>query len=74
MLPKVENPIPETIGLGTVIALGAAMGMSALVIAIVLRFPDAQRDTWSRLGLAGGFLFGLVFYLTALVAQLLCRQ
>lgn len=59
MLPKVEKPIPETIGLGTIIALGAAMGMASLAVAVMLRLPDAQRDAWSRIGVAAGFVLGL---------------
>lgn len=74
MLPKVENPIPETIGLDTIVAVGAAMGMAALVLAIALRLSDEQRDAWSRFGVATGFVLGSGFYLTALVVQLLCRQ
>jgi hypothetical protein len=61
------------IGLDTIIAVGAAMGMAALVLAIALRLSDAQRDAWSRFGVATGFLLG-GFYLTALAVQLLCRQ
>jgi hypothetical protein len=74
MLPKVENPIPETIGLTTVVALGAGISMAAFVAATVLGLPETQRDAWGRYGLASGFLIGVAFYLMALVIQLLCRQ
>jgi hypothetical protein len=74
VLPEVENPIPETIGLDTIIAIGAAAGMVCLVFAIALRLPDRRTDAVSKLGVAAGFALGSLFYLAALVVQLLCRQ
>jgi hypothetical protein len=74
VLPKVENPVPETIGLDTIIAIGAAVGMVCLVLSIALRLPDRRTDALSKLGIAVGFAFGSLFYLFALIVQLLCRQ
>lgn len=74
MLPRVEHPVPETISLSTIVGLGAGIGMSVLVLAMLLKLPDDERDSWTRYGVAVGFLFGLGFYLLALATQLLCRQ
>jgi hypothetical protein len=74
VLPEVENPIPETIGLGAIFSMGTAGGMVLFVVATTLRFPDARRKQWGKAGLLIGFGLGLAFYLIALVTQLLCRQ
>ena len=71
MLPKVENPIPETIGLGMIFSVAGAFGVFGLVLASTLRLPDAQRDAWSRRGMAAGFAVGSALYLAALLAQIL---
>lgn len=74
MFPEVENPIPETIGLGSIFSAAGAGGVLLLVVAILLGHADTRRDAWSRLGMLGGFIVGLGFYLMALLAQLFCRQ
>jgi len=74
MLPRVESPIPEAIGLGTIIGIAGALGVSSLVLATMLGLPHTQKERWTMWGTAIGFLVGLAFYITALVAQLLCRQ
>jgi hypothetical protein len=74
VLPKVENPIPDTIGLGAIFTAAGAGGVLLLVLAIMLGLPDTQRDAWGRHGMAGGFVFGSAAYLLALVVQLFCRQ
>jgi hypothetical protein len=74
VLPRVESPIPETIGLGAIFTAAGAGGVLLFVLAIMLRLPDAQRDAWGRHGMAGGFLLGLASYLIALLVQLFCRQ
>jgi hypothetical protein len=71
VLPKVENPIPDTIGLGAIFSLAGAGGVLSLVIATLLGFPDRQRDAWSRWGMALGFAIGSGVYLISLLAQVL---
>lgn len=74
MLPEVENPIPETIGLDTIVATGAAVGMACLVAAVALRFTEDRANALSRFGIATGFVFAAAFYFLSLAVQLLCRQ
>jgi hypothetical protein len=43
MLPKVENPIPETIGLTTIVALGAGIsGLTFYLIALAIQLLCRQ--------------------------------
>lgn len=74
MLPRVENPIPETIGLGAIFSITGAIGISSLFLATMLGLSDTQKERWGMWGTAIGFLIGLAFYMTVLLAQLLCRQ
>lgn len=71
MLPRVESPIPDTIGVYTIIGSANAGGVLLFVVATMLRFPDAKRDAWGKVGIVLGFGVGLGFYLVTLVAQLL---
>jgi hypothetical protein len=71
MLPKVENPIPETIDLGTILGLAGAGGVLLLVVGTMLGLPDRQRDAWARWGTAAGFVAGLLIYFVLLFIQLL---
>jgi NADH:ubiquinone oxidoreductase subunit 6 (subunit J) len=74
VLPRVESPIPETIGLGAIFGIAGAAGVSSLFLATMLGLSDTQKARWGMWGTAIGFLAGLAFYMTALFAQLLCRQ
>jgi len=69
-LPRVEDPIPDAIGLGTIFSAAGAGGVLLLVLASLVGLPDRQRDAWGRKGMVGGFLVGSLLYLVALVAQL----
>ncbi len=71
MLPKVENPIPDTIGLGAIFSLAGAGGVLLLVLTTLLDLPDERRNTWSRHGMVGGFVGGSILYATALLNQIL---
>jgi NADH:ubiquinone oxidoreductase subunit 6 (subunit J) len=74
VLPRVENPIPETIGLGTIISIAGALGVASVFLATILGLPNSQKERWGMWGTTMGFLAGLAFYMIALLAQLLCRQ
>ena len=69
-LPKVEDPAPDTIGLGAIVSAAGAGGVLMFVLASLIGLPDAQRDRWGRRGIVVGFLGGMV-YAVALAAQLL---
>jgi len=70
LLPRVEDPIPDAIGLGTIFSAAGAGGVLLLVLASLVGLPDRQRDAWGRRGMVGGFLVGSLLYVVALVAQL----
>ena len=74
MLPSVENPLPETIGVGTIFSVAGACGTFALFLATMLNYPAPQRDAWHRVGTSSGFVLGTIIYFTALLIQLFCRQ
>lgn len=71
LLPRVENPIPEAIGLDVIFTLAGAGGMVLRFASSALGLPEGQRDAWARTGMNLGVLFGVCLYLVALVAQLL---
>jgi hypothetical protein len=70
-LPRVEDPIPNTIGLGAIFSAAGAGGILLFVLASFVGLPDARRDAWGRRGMVGGFVVGTLLYMVALVAQLL---
>jgi hypothetical protein len=70
LLPRVEDPIPDTIGLGAIFSAAGAGGVLLLVLASLVGLPDWERDAWGRKGMVGGFLVGSLLYLVALAAQL----
>jgi hypothetical protein len=69
-LPRVEDPIPDTIGLGAIFSAAGVGGVLLLVLASLVGLPDTQRDAWGRKGMVGGFLVGSLLYVIALAAQL----
>lgn len=71
MLPNVESPIPETIGLGTIFSLAGSSGVLAFLLATALNRSREEKEKWSSRGIAGGFCFGAIVYLAALIAELL---
>jgi hypothetical protein len=71
MLPSVESPIPETIGLGTIFSLAGSFAMLGFFLATLLKRSSSERDQWSGCGIALGLLLGAVFYLIALINELL---
>jgi hypothetical protein len=67
-LPEVEDPIPDKIGLGHVIAYAGA----GAVVGEVVRFSSAppRRERAVRRGLLIGFSIGLGFYALSLLVQI----
>ena len=69
VLPRVENPWPETIGLGF---LATAAGTGALLAVLAFATSDPRRRERAVLwGTVIGFSVGGAFYLISLAAQLL---
>ena len=71
-LPRVENPIPETIGLETVFAFAGAGGVFGTILGSIdrLRTRQRSREWWTRVGLQFGFFFGALLYIAAVIGQL----
>lgn len=69
MLPEVENPVPETIGLSTVFEIAAAGGIVGLVLATA--WSISNRETWAANGVVAAFAFSVCIYLVSLLNQLL---
>jgi hypothetical protein len=70
-LPRVEDPIPDTIGVGIIFSTAGAGGVIGLAAASMLGFSDAQLDAWARRGVSLGFAAGALFYVSALFGQVL---
>jgi hypothetical protein len=68
VLPQVEAPLPDRIGLGFPFSMAGACGVLVGLAHTVS--PPAKRDKAIRMGGLIGFLLGAVFYLLALLAQL----
>jgi hypothetical protein len=67
VLPRVENPWPDTIGLGLPV-MTAIAGMVLAGVAFT-KAARERRDDAQRWGLFLGFLMGAVFYFVALMTQ-----
>jgi hypothetical protein len=68
VVPRVEDPLPDTIGLTAVFALAGAGGVMASVICT--RSSEAKRERWIRRGGFFGFVLGLAWYLLAVIVQI----
>lgn len=71
IFPRVEDPFPDTIGLGTIFGAAGAGGVLLLVFASMLGLSERERDAWTRRGVSLGFATGALFYVFALVEQVL---
>ncbi len=71
ILPRVEDPIPDTIGVGALFSAAGAGGVLAVVAGSMLGISDGQQNRWARMGVSLGFVAGAVVYAIALVGQLL---
>jgi hypothetical protein len=70
-LPRVEDPIPDTIGVGVIFSTAGAGGVVMLVLGSMVGLSDAELDMWARRGVSLGFAVGALFYATALAGQVL---
>jgi len=69
VLPRVQNPWPESIGLGFPFALAGASGV--LMGVLLSEAPSAKRDRAIRIGGLWGFRIGALFYSACVVVQVL---
>ena len=68
-LPRVESPLPETVGLSLPLTAAGAAGVLAGLAFI--RARPAKRERAINYGGLLGFAAGALFYLVSLAAQLL---
>jgi hypothetical protein len=71
LLPRVEDPIPDTIGVGIIFGTAGAGGVVMLVLGSMLGRSAEDLDAWARRGVSAGFAIGALFYIAALVGQVL---
>jgi hypothetical protein len=67
-LPRVQNPWPESIGLGFPFAMAGAAGVLASMIQTEASQTD--RDRAIRIGNLWGFRLGALFYVVSLIFQI----
>lgn len=67
-LPRAENPIPDTIGVGVLFSLAGAV--LAVVVGSIFGISDSRQNQWARVGVSFGFALGALLYGTALIGQL----
>jgi hypothetical protein len=66
-LPRVQNPWPESIGLGFPFAMAGAAGVLASLIQA--EASQAVRDRAIHVGNLWGFRLGGLFYVASLISQ-----
>jgi hypothetical protein len=71
ILPRVESPLPETVGLGLPIT---AAGVGGVLMGVLFaRSPPPRRERAINLGGFWGFAIGSLAYVVALLAQVLSQ-
>lgn len=70
--PEVEDPIPERIGLGSIVELAGAVGILAGILSVIVR--SQKRERLVGIGTFVGFCIGVVLYALSLFAQLISRS
>lgn len=71
LLPRVEDPIPDTIGVGFIFSMAGAGGVVMVVLGSMLGMSATELETWARRGVSMGFVTGALFYAAALIGQIL---
>jgi ABC-type transport system involved in multi-copper enzyme maturation permease subunit len=66
--PVVEDPLPEKIGIGSIVEYAGAGGVLAVVLSVVWR--RQKREWLISLGTFAGFCFGVGLYALSLLAEL----
>jgi hypothetical protein len=67
--PEVEDPIPDKIGLGSIIGLAGACGLLAGVVSMIIR--PGKRERFAAVGTFAGCCLGICLYAISLLVQLL---
>lgn len=67
--PEVEDPIPERIGLGSIVGLAGAVGVLAGILSVIVR--PQKRERFVGVGTFIGFCFGVALYALSLFVQLI---
>jgi len=52
LLPRVEDPLPDTIGVGIIFSIAGAGGVVMLVLGSMLGLSAAELDAWARRGVS----------------------
>ncbi|HXR59831.1 MAG TPA: hypothetical protein VN732_00725 [Solirubrobacterales bacterium] len=68
-LPEVEDPIPDRIGLASIMGFAGFGGMLAGVLSVIIR--PRRREQFVGIGTFAGCCLGVGFYLASLLAQLI---
>jgi hypothetical protein len=68
-LPEVEDPIPDKIGLGHLIALAGAGGVLGGLVKV--KAPPAKRERAISWGTMAGFCLGVALYCLALIVEVI---
>ena len=71
-LPRVEDPLPDSIGLGFPFSMAGVGGVLGNVLWV--RQPLSERNRATSVGGLWGFWVGVVFYLALFVNQLLSTE
>jgi hypothetical protein len=66
--PEVEDPLPEKIGIDSIVGFAGAGGVLAVVFSVVVR--QQRRERMISLGTFAGFCVGAALYGLSLLAQL----
>jgi hypothetical protein len=67
--PRVEDPLPDSIGLSFPLTLAGAL--SVILSTLNTHVPAEQRDRRARLGGLAGFWIGVAVYVFSLTVQLI---
>jgi hypothetical protein len=70
LLPRGEDPIPETIGVGLIFSTTGAGGVIGLIAGSWIGLTEGELDAWTRHGVSLGFVVGVLVYIVALIGEI----